>query len=79
MANNDPAADGDWTKTPPTGYREFDNMLFEEIDNDDLLWLTASGGDSNHVHRKLDDNTALDLKTQTTVPIGQRTVVYQKT
>ena len=54
-------------------------MLFEEIDNDDLLWLTASGGDSNHVHRKLDDNTALDLRTQTTVPIGQRTVVYQKT
>ena len=79
MATNDPAADGDWTKTPPAGYIEFDNMLFEEVDNDDLLWLTTSGGDLNHVHRKLDDNTALVLRTQTTVSIGQRTVVYQKT
>ena len=78
MARNDPMQDGIWTNTPGIG-TDFEEMMFEDIESDDLLWLRATGGDTNHVHRKIDDRTALNLRTNTVVALPARRTVYQKT
>ena len=48
MPRNDPMQDGIWTDTPGIG-TDFEDMMFEDIEADDLLWLQATGGDTNHV------------------------------
>ncbi len=78
-------SDGIWKQTPwgdftPPGVgTEFEEMLFDDIEADDLLWLQTTGGDANQAHRKIDDYTALNLKTNTVVTIPTRRTVYQKT
>ena len=78
MPRNDPMRDGIWTETPGIG-TDFEDMLFEDIDADDLLWLQAVRGDANQVYRKIDDYTALNIKTNTIVTIPARQTIYQKT
>ena len=78
MARNDPMRDGIWSETPGIE-TDFEDMLFEDIEADDLLWLQATRGDANQVYRKIDDYTALNLKTNTAVAIDARRTVYQKT
>jgi hypothetical protein len=78
MSRNDPMRDGIWSETPGIG-TDFEDMLFEDIDADDLLWLQAVRGDANQVHRKIDDYTALNIKTNTIVTIPARQTIYQKT
>ena len=78
MARNDPMKDGIWSETPGIEM-DFEDMLFEDIEADDLLWLQATRGDANQVYRKIDDYTALNLKTNTAVAIDARRTVYQKT
>ena len=78
MARNDPMRDGIWSETPGIEM-DFEDMLFEDIEADDLLWLQATRGDANQVYRKIDDYTALNLKTNTAVAIPARRTVYQKT
>mgnify|MGYP006865075134 CR=1 FL=1 len=79
MANNDPAADIDWTKTPSMGITEFDDMLFEEVDIGDLFWLNTRPGDTNQVYRKMTERAGLNLRTQTLLNMEPRTKVFQKT
>jgi hypothetical protein len=71
-------SDNIWTGTPGIG-TDFEDMLFEDIDADDLLWLRATRGDANQVYRKIDDYTALNIKTNTIVTIPARQTIYQKT
>ena len=78
MPRNDPMQDNIWTGTPGIG-TDFEDMLFEDIEADDLLWLRATRGDANQVYRKIDDYTALNLKTNTVVTILARRTIYQKT
>ena len=78
MPRNDPMSDNIWTGTPGI-QTDFEDMLFEDIEADDLLWLQATRGDANQVYRKIDDYTALNLKTNTAVAIDARRTVYQKT
>tara|TARA_Y100000034_G_scaffold109584_1_gene141005 strand:+ start:169 stop:405 length:237 start_codon:yes stop_codon:yes gene_type:complete len=78
MPRNDPMRDGIWSETPGIG-TDFEDMLFEDIEADDLLWLRATRGDANQVHRKIDDHTALNIKTNTIVTIPARQTIYQKT
>ncbi len=78
MPRNDPMSDNIWTGTPGI-QTDFEDMLFEDIDADDLLWLQAVRGDANQVYRKIDDYTALNIKTNTVVTIPARKTVYQKT
>ena len=78
MSRNDPMRDGIWSETPGIG-TDFEDMLFEDIDADDLLWLQAVRGDANQVYRKIDDYTALNIKTNTIVTIPARQTIYQKT
>jgi hypothetical protein len=70
--------DNIWSETPGIG-TDFEDMLFEDIDADDLLWLQAVRGDANQVYRKIDDYTALNIKTNTIVTIPARQTIYQKT
>ncbi len=78
MPRNDPMSDNIWTGTPGI-QTDFEDMLFEDIDADDLLWLQAVRGDANQVYRKIDDYTALNIKTNTIVTIPARQTIYQKT
>ena len=78
MSRNDPMRDNIWSETPGIG-TDFEDMLFEDIDADDLLWLDNVRGDANQVYRKIDDNTALNLKTNARVKIQPRQMIYQKT
>ena len=78
MSRNDPMQDGIWTDTPGIG-TDFEDMMFEDIEVDDLLWLRTTGGDANQVHRKIDDRTALNLRTNIIVTIPARRTIYQKT
>jgi len=78
MSRNDPMRDNIWSETPGIG-TDFEDMLFEDIDADDLLWLQAVRGDANQVYRKIDDYTALNIKTNTIVTIPARQTIYQKT
>tara|TARA_Y100000310_G_C20535998_1_gene740878 strand:- start:363 stop:599 length:237 start_codon:yes stop_codon:yes gene_type:complete len=78
MPRNDPMRDNIWSETPGIG-TDFEDMLFEDIDADDLLWLDNVRSDANQVYRKIDDNTALNLKTNARVKIQPRQMIYQKT
>ena len=78
MPRNDPMRDGIWTETPGIG-TDFEDMLFDDIESGDLLWLDNALSDRNNVHRKIDDYTALNLKTNTNITIQPRQMVYQKT
>ena len=78
MPRNDPMRDGIWSETPGIG-TDFEDMLFEEIEADDLLWLQGTRSATNQVHRKIDDYSALNIKTRTIVAIPARQTVYQKT
>ena len=78
MPRNDPMQDGIWTDTPGIG-TDFEDMLFEDIEAGDLLWLQATRGDANQAYRKVDDYTALNLKTNTVVAFPARKIIYQKT
>ena len=78
MPRNDPMRDNIWSETPGIAI-DFEDMLFEDIEADDLLWLQATRSDANQVYRKIDDYTALNLKTNTIVTIPARQTIYQKT
>jgi hypothetical protein len=78
MPRNDPMRDGIWSETPGIG-TDFEDMLFEDIEADDLLWLQATRGDANQVYRKIDDYTALNIKANTIMEIPARRKIYQKT
>ena len=78
MPRNDPMQDGIWTDTPGIG-TDFEDMLFEDIEDGDLLWLDNIRGDQNNVHRKIDDYTALNIKANTIMEIPARRKIYQKT
>ena len=58
---------------------DFENHRFSEIEPDDLLWLNQNpNGDVNHVHRKINENQAMNLKTREVITFESRTVIYQK-
>ena len=78
MSRNDPMQDGIWTDTPGIG-TDFEDMLFDDIEGGDLLWLDNVRSDANQVYRKIDDYTALNLKTNTKITIQPRQMIYQKT
>lgn len=77
MSGNDPMRDGIWTQTPGTG-TDFEKMYFDEVEDDDLFWLSNKNVDGNKAHRKINENTALIISQQRKVNIESRRVVYQK-
>ena len=66
---------------PPSVGTEFESMVFEDIETDDLLWLsdTSLEGSINVAHRKINDTSAVNIKTNVSTNIPARQKVFQKT
>ena len=78
MPRNDPMQDGIWTGTPGIG-TDFEDMLFEEIEEGDLFWLEQNNRQSNQVYRKVSETEGQDLRTRQYHAFRQRHPVFQKT
>ena len=66
---------------PPPVATEFEEFNFEDIEIDDLIWITNRSLDGmvNPAHRKIDDMTAQNLQTGQPMNFHSRQKVYQKT
>ena len=78
MAENNSVED---SYNPPPVASEFEEFLFEEIEPDDLIWLNNNSLDGmvNVVHEKVDEMSAINVRTGEVVQIPSRQKVYQKT
>tara|TARA_Y100000310_G_scaffold334833_1_gene415485 strand:- start:97 stop:330 length:234 start_codon:yes stop_codon:yes gene_type:complete len=75
VGNNLP---NDMYNPPSVSQTDFEEIRFNEIDSDDLFWLNQNpNGDVNHVHRKISDGEAMNLKTGVTSTF-KNIYVYQK-
>jgi hypothetical protein len=66
---------------PPGIGTDFEEFNFEDVEIDDLIWITntSSDGIENPAHRKVNDNSARLLRTGQMVDFHPRQKVYQKT
>ena len=78
MAENNPAGDNDWTRTPRVG-TDFDSMYFEDVEVGDLLWRMNINSENNNCYRKLSDTTAMNLKLQQEAVFNRKATIFQKT
>ena len=78
MAENNSVND---SYNPPGVGTDFEEFNFEDIEKDDLIWITnvSLDGMENPVHRKIDESSARLLKTGQIVDFHPRQKVYQKT
>ena len=78
MAENNSVED---SYNPPPVATEFEEHNFEDIEPDDLIWLTnqSLNGMINIAHKKIDETTAMNVQTGEMVQIASRQKVYQKT
>jgi len=66
---------------PPGVGTDFEPILFEDVSEDDLIWLDNNSLDGmvNVVHKKLDESSAINVQNGQVVNINSRHTVYQKT
>ena len=78
MAENNSVED---SYNPPPVATEFEEFLFEEIEPDDLIWVTNKSVDGmvNPAHRKIDEGSAQNLQTGQFINFHSRQKIYQKT
>ena len=78
MAENNSVED---SYNPPPVATEFEEHMFEDIEDDDLIWLNNNSLDGmvNTVHRKLNDSQAVNVRTNELVQVSSRQKIYQKT
>ena len=78
MAENNSVND---SYNPPSTGTEFEETLFEDVEVDDLIWVTnvSLDGMQNPVHRKINELSALNLQSGQSVNFHSRQKVYQKT
>ena len=82
MPQNNPAGDAiSYGQVSQVGEREFDFMLFEDVEQSDLFWFSDNqNSEQNHAFRKLDEDRAEDTRTgEITSGIVKKRTVYQKT
>ena len=60
MANN-PVDDR--YNPPGIGQNDFDEIRFDEIEDEDLFWLNQSVGDNNPPYRKMNDKQGYNTRT----------------
>ena len=75
MAENNPA--NDRYNPPGINSIDFERFSFGELEVDELFWQTNSQTESNP-WRKVNQNQALNLKSQTIHNFQSSTLVYQK-
>ena len=78
MAENNSVED---SYNPPPVATEFEEHNFEDIEPDDLIWLTnqSLNGMINVAHRKIDETAAMNVQTGEMIQMTKRQKVYQKT
>ena len=78
MAENNSVED---SYNPPPVATEFEEHMFEDIEPDDLIWLTnqSLNGMINVAHRKIDETAAMNVQTGEMIQMTKRQKVYQKT
>ena len=78
MAENNSVED---SYNPPPVATEFEETNFEDVEVDDLIWVTNRSLDGmvNPAHRKIDEISALNLQSGQSVNFHSRQKVYQKT
>ena len=64
---------------PGIGSNDFDEIMFEEIEEEDLFWLNTSNGNDNPPFRKMNAKQAHNTKTGIVDEFKHRQVVYQRT
>ena len=82
MPENDPATDNlDYAGTPLVGSSDFDDMNFEDVEDDDLFWFSNNpSSDANPAFRKIDETSAMNTRTrQVANDIDKYLRIYQKT
>jgi len=78
---NDPALDAvNYGGVTGVTEREFEEQIYEDIEEDDLFWLTNSQNSSiNHAHRKIDNLSAMNTRTrELKTGLKANTTVYQQ-
>ena len=62
------------------GEVEWIQFRFRDLENDELFWMTQEyNGDKNPSYRKIDDTTAMNLRSRELIDLTQANpVVYQK-
>jgi hypothetical protein len=78
MAENNSVED---SYNPPPVSSEFEETNFEDVEIDDLIWITNRSLDGmiNPAHRKIDEMNALNLQSGQPMKFHPRQKVYQKT
>ena len=76
MAKTDQVKD---TYNPPSvSSATWEDMLFSEIEIDDIFWL-KEGGNDNPPYRKFDNNEGGNIKTRMIESFDPNQTVYQRT
>ena len=81
MSQNNPAADSiNYATLSGVDSADFDEHLFEDIQEGDLFWFNESTDpNGNHAFRKINDTDAQDTKSRRGMyGIASRLTVYQK-
>ena len=76
MANN-PVDDR--YNPPGIGQNDFDEVRFDEIEDEDLFWLNQSVGDNNPPYRKMSAKQAHNTRDDIVYDFNYNQVVYQRT
>ena len=75
MARNNPA--GDFYNPPGLNSRDYERVIFDDLEVDELFWQTDTETENNP-WRKVNQNQAINLKSQTTHSFDNKTIIYQK-
>ena len=76
MANN-PVDDR--YNPPGIGSNDFDEVMFEEVEDEDLFWLNTSNGDNNPPYRKINDGQGYNTRTGIVGNFERRQIIFQRT
>ena len=81
MPQNDPVVDSlDYSESVNFGQVEFDEMRFEDIDEDDLFWFSNNPNSNlNNAFRKINETSGMNTRSGIiTEDINIKTIIYQK-
>ena len=75
MANNQA---NDRYNPPGIGQNDFEQVRFDEIEDEDLFWLNTDVGNNNPPHRKINDGQGYNIKTGIVQNFDRMVFVYQR-
>ena len=75
MANN-PVDDR--YNPPGIGQNDFDQVRFDEIEDEDLFWLNQSTGDNNPPYRKMNNKQAHNTRDGIVYDFEYNKIVFQR-